>query len=983
MKLEAEVSTRRMAKLMGTRAQDAGAASAETTRPGQARRVLLLATASVAVLVALAAGPAGAAPAVPTFVDGLAQPVFATGSVNWINEEFWVETEVDSDFDGKRDRIHVDVSRVRETATDGLKVPVIMEASPYYAGDVDVVNWAVDHELGFPPATRPVRAPTVRNTSPTISTSFENAWVPRGFAVMHVEGLGSGKSEGCPTSGGRNETLGPKAVVDWLNGRARAFTTATGDVQATASWTTGKVGMIGTSYNGTLPIGVASTGVEGLEAIVPISAISNWYDYYRANGAVRAPGGFQGEDLDVLAEYVYTRADQQICRPVIADLVAKQDRATGDSSPFWEERNYMNDVDKVRAASLVAHGGNDTNVMTKNAAQFYEALKARGVPRQFYFHQGGHGGSPPDVMLNRWFSRYLYGVANGVEALPKSWVVRESDQCPQRATTVVGDHAATSTLTVADTSPFSIGFTLTVPQLNASGTTTNTTRVITSIPDATHLVLASAVATAAGQKVASGVTVSLVCGTANPTPYAEWPDPATAPATLRFTPGAPGTGGLGFQPAPSVTETLVDDATITSSTLANAVASANRLVYKTPILTAPVRLSGTPRITLRMAFSKPKANLSAWLVSYPASGNGTFLARGWIDPENRTRPDLTEAVLPGTSYTLSFDLQARDTIVSAGRRLGLVVVSSDRDHSIRPLPGTQLTLDLAASSLTLPVVGGGRALGLATGVTAPTIAAALDPSAPTGENGWYTGNVALTWQLGDGGAELTKTGCANETFASDGQFTRTCAVENVVGSAGPETVTVKRDATAPVVAVTGVRDGAVYTLGSAPAPGCKTTDATSGVARAAALSVAGGPTVGFSTASCTGARDVAGNAGQAVATYQVVYEWRGFRSPLGDRVERRKAGSAVPVKFTLGGDQGLGVLAAGSPAFQPTSCATGAAIGSPRPVALQGGGLRYNAGSASYELVWKTDRSLAGTCGRLELRLVDGTTHSALFDFRR
>ena len=68
--------------------------------------------------------------------------------------------------------------------------------------------------------------------------------------------------------------------------------------------------MIGTSYNGTLPIAVATTGVEGLEAIVPISAISNWYDYYRANGMVRAPGGFQGEDLDVLAEYVYTRPDQ-------------------------------------------------------------------------------------------------------------------------------------------------------------------------------------------------------------------------------------------------------------------------------------------------------------------------------------------------------------------------------------------------------------------------------------------------------------------------------------------------------------------------------------------------------------------------------------------------------------------------------------------------------------------------------------------------
>ena len=69
--------------------------------------------------------------------------------------------------------------------------------------------------------------------------------------------------------------------------------------------------MIGTSYNGTLPNAVASTGVEGLEAIVPISAISSWYDYYRSDGMVRAPGGFQGEDTDVLAEYVYTREDRR------------------------------------------------------------------------------------------------------------------------------------------------------------------------------------------------------------------------------------------------------------------------------------------------------------------------------------------------------------------------------------------------------------------------------------------------------------------------------------------------------------------------------------------------------------------------------------------------------------------------------------------------------------------------------------------------
>ena len=85
--------------------------------------------------------------------------------------------------------------------------------------------------------------------------------------------------------------------------------------------------MMGTSYNGTLPIAAASTGVDGLEAIVPISAITDWYDYYRANGMVRAPhsaaGGtgnnhYLGEDLDVLVDDVYSRRDEE--PPGRADL---------------------------------------------------------------------------------------------------------------------------------------------------------------------------------------------------------------------------------------------------------------------------------------------------------------------------------------------------------------------------------------------------------------------------------------------------------------------------------------------------------------------------------------------------------------------------------------------------------------------------------------------------------------------------------------
>ncbi|MGH3023237.1 MAG: Xaa-Pro dipeptidyl-peptidase [Gaiellaceae bacterium] len=582
----------------------------------------LIALAAVAVSLAVAA-PAGAQATGPVFIDGQAQPVFTASPTTWVREELWVESDIDSDFDGKLDRIHVDVTRVQETETIGLKVPVVFETSPYYGGSVDVVNWEVDHEIGDPPTTRPVTAPEFFDTSPIISNSHVNTWVPRGFAVVHAEGTGTGLSEGCPTTGDPFETLGPKAVVDWLNGRAKGYTSPTSSDRVFADWTTGKVGMIGTSYNGTLPIGVATTGVEGLEAIVPISAISSWYDYYRANGAVRAPGGFQGEDADVLAEYTYTRPDQQICRPVIADLAANQDRVTGDYSPFWDARNYMNDIRNVRAASLVAHGNNDWNVMTKHAAVYYQALRERGVEHMLYWHQGGHGGSPPLVRTNRWFSRYLWDHENNVESDPRAWVVREGQSSQ------------------------------------------------------------------------------------NPTPYPEWPDPEAARVTVSFNGNGLETGQLTLKEGKRAFQTLVDNATIGPATLMNAAASPNRLLFKTPTLLSPIRISGTPTIQLTMAFGKPKANLTAHLISYPAAGgNGTVISRGWIDPENRQSPAVTEAIATGRSYKLTFDFQPKDSVLAAGRRLGVMILSSDRDHSIRPAPGTELTMNLKESKLRLPIVGG-------------------------------------------------------------------------------------------------------------------------------------------------------------------------------------------------------------------------------------------------------------------------------------
>ena len=109
------------------------------------------------------------------------------------------------------------------------------------------------------------------------------------------------------------------------------------------------------------------------------------------------------------------------------EMNAQLDRKTGDYNDFWAGRDYLNHIDGVRAATLMSHGFNDWNVMPEHSWRIIEALKARDIPLQIYYHQEGHGGPPPLELMNRWFTRYLLGVENGVENDPQAWIVREGD----------------------------------------------------------------------------------------------------------------------------------------------------------------------------------------------------------------------------------------------------------------------------------------------------------------------------------------------------------------------------------------------------------------------------------------------------------------------------------------------------------------------------------------------------------------------------
>ena len=578
----------------------------------------------------------------PLFKGGLAQvvPGFKDSS-EWIKHDLWVETDFDSDMDGKNDRMHVSVCRQKQTDTEGLKVPVIYNTSPYFCGVGSTSPehmWSPNHELNaVPPQHQTPPAIPQQSKRPQISTRYIKTWLPLGFAVVHSSSPGTGLSDGCPTVGGDNESLAPKAVIQWLCGRAKGFTSATGNEPVTAFWCSGKVGMMGTSYEGTLPIAAATTGVEGLAAIIPDAANTSYYHYYRANGLVRHPGGYMGEDIDVLYNFIHSGAEKNCatCNKHVRDglMAANQDRITGDYSDFWAGRDYLNKLNNYKTPTLLSHGLSDWNVMPNHSIRVFQALSAKGVPCQMYLHQGGHGGMPPLKIMNRWFSHYLYGIENNVENDPKLYVVRE-------------------------------------------GESRN-----------------------------------------SPTQYPTFPNPNAKTVKLHLTAGGKQIGGLATTPVTTtITETLIDDARITGATLAKAGQSPHRLIYATPKLATDVHISGTPKLTIKLAASKSAANLSVWLVSLPweTPGEGkkrvkltdNLITRGWADPQNSQSLTESQPLTPGQFYELSFPLQPDDHVVKAGQQIGLMIFSSDKDFTLWPEPGTELTIDLDGTSLELPIVGG-------------------------------------------------------------------------------------------------------------------------------------------------------------------------------------------------------------------------------------------------------------------------------------
>jgi dipeptidyl aminopeptidase/acylaminoacyl peptidase len=197
------------------------------------------------------------------------------------------------------------------------------------------------------------------------------------------------------------------------------------------------------------------------------------------------------------------------------------------------------------------------------------------------------------------------------------------------------------------------------------------------------------------------------------------------------------------------------------------------------------------------------------------------------------------------------------------------------------------------------------------------------------------------------------------------------------------------DATPPTITITTPADGASYLLGSTVLADFDCQDpGGSGVASCVGTVPDGSAidtaSVGPKTFTVNAA-DNAGNPSSLTHDYTVAYDFSGFFQPVDNlpTLNEVKAGSAIPVKFSLGGDQGLSILAAGYPKSEQIMCSSTAEVdGIESTVTAGSSGLTYDSTTDRYTYVWKTSKSWASTCRQLVVKLDDTTSHRASFKFK-
>lgn len=429
---------------------------------------------------------------VPVFENGMAQPVFPftdgksgpnydAGTSHIVRYAVYVESDYDMDGDGKRDLIKAVVQVPRSAVEGNYKAASLFEARPYCAGiqedgyrhmkEVAQKNYPkfdladLEHKV-------PARVPTGEISAMDLSLKADpadwyypdkgnhnsmvyenldnfNYYLVRGFAVVVSAGFGALGSDGFNYVGSDYERDAFKSVVEWLHGDRPAYADREGTIKTRADWSNGNVAMTGRSYAGTMPLAVATTGVEGLKTIVPVAGIADWYSQQNMQGAQRY---WPKEMLNsFLAYYCSSRYnDETLSEEELENIgafhheIALEQLKCGFDydKDFWGMGNYRLKADQIGCSALIVHGLNDENVSTKQFEMMYESFKKANQNVKLILHQGPHitptmpnkgygiliDGKFYDDIVNEWISHHLYGIENGAEDRPALLVQTNYDQ---------------------------------------------------------------------------------------------------------------------------------------------------------------------------------------------------------------------------------------------------------------------------------------------------------------------------------------------------------------------------------------------------------------------------------------------------------------------------------------------------------------------------------------------------------------------------
>ena len=418
----------------------------------------------------------------PLFLNGRAQPIFPFSPGDDIEHYsydksdivryiVYVETDYDTDGDGKPDLVKTFVQVPKAAVNGDYKAASIFEASPYVTGTTEerTLEGIGLKEGGNFEMAKLYEKPAKRQASKTVTTeevakatdpkewyyvnpressddythydyenlNWYNYYLVRGYAVVTSSGLGSKGSDGINTTGSDLEVAAYKNIVEWLNGKRKAYSDKTSNQEVKADWSNGNVAMTGLSWAGTTTFGVASTGVEGLKTIVPAAGIASWYDHFNSQGSPLDTGA--SNDLSWLSVYtsgrILDKEDWDKVKDYYAAYITKlnelQHKDGHNYNEEYAKRDYTLNAANLKAAPLIIQGLNDDNVKPKHFELMLEAYKKAGIDAKVLLHQGNHiypstrwsgtevAGQAFNDLMNLWYSHYLYGIENGIENLPQ------------------------------------------------------------------------------------------------------------------------------------------------------------------------------------------------------------------------------------------------------------------------------------------------------------------------------------------------------------------------------------------------------------------------------------------------------------------------------------------------------------------------------------------------------------------------------------